>query len=86
MPSYIYLCSHCGLKFERQLSVDMRNLPLIEECPRCQEYEVIKLPSVCTIKVPEGNCGNAANNYSSTHGDSENARARNRGEPEPYKK
>ena len=86
MPIYSFLCRNCGLKFDKELAIDYRYLPEIEPCGRCLEYDVIKVPTIATIRVPEGNCGNAANGYSSTHGDAENFKARARGEKEPYKK
>jgi len=34
--------------------------------------------------VPEGAYGNAANGYSTTHGDAENFKAKAAGKPKPY--
>ena len=85
MILYGYVCSNCGLKFEELLNMEYRDLPTTKECRRCGEYSVIRALR-CNFNIPEGSCGNAANGYSSTHGDSENFKARAKGEKEPYPK
>ena len=84
MAQYVYLCEHCKVKFEEYHKITDRDYTITQPCPRCGEYEVIRIPSLSCFWVHEGACGNASNGYSSTVGDAENWKARSRGEKEPY--
>lgn len=79
-----YLCLNCSKKWEEFHTITDRDFPVTQACPRCQEYEVIRVPSRISFFVKEGACGNSANGYSSHYGDAENYKARSRGEKEPY--
>ena len=85
MPVYEYYCSTCGYVFEECYKIEWRDYPTTLPCPRCVAgYTVSRRLTVPTIDVKEGACGNASTGYSSTHGDAENFKARQRGEPIPY--
>ena len=84
MPLFEYVCDHCNRKWEEFHKVEHRDTPLAFPCPRCQEYSVRRLITPVFFHVSEGACGNAATGYSSTVGDAENWKARDKGEPEPY--
>jgi putative FmdB family regulatory protein len=86
MPLYDYECTDCGYKFEDFFKIDEREQPCIYPCPRCGEYSVYLLTASGGFSVPEGALGNAANGYAEYHGDAENFKARDRGEPIPYPK
>ena len=79
-----YLCRNCSRKWEEFHSITDRDFPTTQVCPRCQEYEVIRVPSRVSFFVNEGSCGNSNNGYSSTVGDSEIFKAKSRGEKPPY--
>ena len=86
MIEYVFRCENCKHEFEYHLPMAHRDLPTTKPCPKCSHFEVIRPPAVGGIHVPEGAVGNAANGYSSYHGDSENFKARAAGKPEPYPK
>lgn len=86
MILYEFCCGRCALKWEEMLPIEHRDLPTTLPCKRCGEYEVWRVPPRVSFSIHEGACGNAANGYSSTIGDCENWKARDRGEKEPYKK
>jgi putative FmdB family regulatory protein len=69
MPRYAYTCANCVKSWEEDRPVEYRNAPCVMPCPKCGEYYVNRVRSVPNIIVPEGNCGNAANNYTSKKGD-----------------
>lgn len=41
MPNYNYKCVNCNAKFEKQLTIENRNLPLQEPCPTCDITGVV---------------------------------------------
>ena len=84
MILYEYICSSCTHTFTEMHNMCSRNKPLAFPCPSCGEYEVYRKMGCGGFSVPEGSCGNAANGYSSTLGDSENFKARAQGKPLPY--
>ena len=86
MPNYLYKCESCGEEFEYQLAIKLRDLPTTHPCPKCSHFEVRKEVGCAGFTVPEGDVGNAANGYSSYHGDAENFKARDKGKPLPYPK
>lgn len=76
MISYDYECQACGFSREVILSSSkLRDEPVEKPCPNCQAMSVIRIIGGAGFTVPEGACGNAANGYSSYHGDSENFKA-----------
>ena len=81
---YQYSCDNCHYVYEDNFKVEWRDYPTTQPCPRCHQYEVRRDITVPTIDVKEGACGNASTGYSSTHGDAENFKARQRGEAIPY--
>ena len=83
---YEYECTKCGHRFEEMHKIENRLVPTTHPCPRCEEYEVFKITGCAGFSVPEGGCGNAANGYATTHGDSENFKAKSSGKPRPYPK
>ena len=86
MPLYEYVCNNCSLVWEDFMPAEYRALPTTYPCPRCQQYTVEKAIRSFSFSIPEGACGNAANGYSTTHGDAENFKARSKGQPIPYPK
>jgi putative FmdB family regulatory protein len=86
MPIFEYVCSNCNFNWEDIVPTEYRDLPTTYPCPRCQQHTVEKAIRAFSFSVPEGSCGNAANGYSSTHGDAENFKAKSKGEPIPYPK
>lgn len=86
MPLYEYKCENCKHEFEYHAPIAHRELACTKPCPKCSYFDVYRIPGCAGFTVPEGGCGNAANGYSSTHGDAENFKARQEGKPEPYKK
>lgn len=84
--TYEYECKNCGYGFEMfQVHSDDRDAPTKLKCAKCGERAIVRLISQVSIDVPEGAYGNAANGYSSTHGDAENFKAIGKG-PKPYDK
>ena len=83
---YEYYCEGCHRVFEEDHKIEYRDLPCTFPCSVCGEYEVVKKINAVGISVPEGGCGNAANGYASTHGDSENFKAKSKGEPPVFDK
>lgn len=81
---YVYHCENCHVQFEEIYPIEHRDFPSTQGCPRCGEYVVIRIPTMFSFRVREGSCGNAANGYSSTVGDSENFIAKSKGLKEPY--
>ena len=65
---YTYYCRGCGFEFSADLSVEQRNNPCSEDCPRCKGREVRKMIDSPHFRV-KGAC--AANGYSDTIGDVE---------------
>ena len=86
MIAYNFKCENCNHEFEYYLPLAHRDLPTTKPCPECAHFEVIRPPQFGGFNVPEGSVGNAANGYSSYHGDAENFKARSEGKPAPYKK
>lgn len=84
MPLYAYECFECEHAFEEMYPVKLRDVPTTYPCPRCGEYSIERGVGCAGFTVPEGGAGNAANGYSSTHGDAENFKARDKGEPPAY--
>jgi len=85
MIVYGYVCDNCEYSFEQgQDSIDLRDVPTTQPCPRCDRHDVRRAIGYGGFTVTEGGCGNAANGYSSTLGDSENFKARQEGRPIPY--
>ena len=68
---YKYFCLNCDWEEEIMLKMDDRYGPTEEPCPTCKKLTVQKWVGCGGFTVPEGGCGNAANGYSSYHGDSE---------------
>lgn len=77
MISYDYVCEECGWVEERLVdSVEDRDSYCGLPCTSCGSTSTIRPPASAGFTVPEGGCGNAANGYSSYHGDSEIFKAR----------
>jgi len=75
MILYKYVCDNCALAFEQPVDcIADRDKPCEGGCIRCGG-EIKRVITYGGFTVPEGGCGNAANGYSSTHGDSENFKA-----------
>lgn len=71
MILYSYQCKECYIEFEEYHSMAHRDVPLTKPCPACNKFAVIRMMGNGGFIVPEGGCGNAANGYSSYHGDAE---------------
>jgi len=84
MALYMYVCEHCYLKWEDIQPIALRDLPTTLPCPRCQEYEVRRVPARVSFVVKEGACGNASTGYSSTVGDAERFKAKSEGRKSEY--
>jgi putative FmdB family regulatory protein len=39
--TYTYYCQFCGHNFDRNLSIENRNRPLIENCPHCNSKDTV---------------------------------------------
>ncbi len=83
---YEYKCENCEYIFEQDYKVENREVPTIQPCPKCGEYYVKKMIGCGGFSVPEGGVGNSKNGYATTHGDSENFKAKSKGKPRPYPK
>lgn len=69
MPRYSYICANCVKSWEEDRTIAFRNAPCVMPCPKCGEYYVNRVRTMANIIVPDGNCGNAKNNYTSNKGD-----------------
>jgi putative FmdB family regulatory protein len=65
---YTYYCRSCGYEFTRELSVDKRERPTYEDCPRCSQREIRKMINSPHFRIKGAR---AANGYSDTVGDVE---------------
>ena len=78
MILYQYECTKCNYKHDMFVeNIDCRDEPIRTlVCPECDGGKTFKRNlGGAGFTVPEGSCGNAANGYSSFHGDSENYKA-----------
>ena len=81
MILYSYICTDpmCGHIFDLFVeNINERDKPCeTEVCLVCGE-PIRRMLGCCAFKIPEGASGNAANGYSSYHGDSEIFKRKNR--------
>ena len=87
MPIYQYECQECG--HSEELILRIGELDSNQQCPSCPEGTY--MGRHCGNKGgfrlgPDGSVGWASDGYGDTHGDIENFKARDRGEPIPYPK
>lgn len=59
-----YICQKCG-KITEYDKKYKNNFPTKIKCSCCNSYNTRRVFSIKHISIPAGNCGNAANGYSS---------------------
>ena len=67
MPIYGFMCSKCSYGFEQHLSIDERDIPTAQSCPRCNHYTVSRVPGYGGFRL-KGFCW-SRDNYTRTLGD-----------------
>ena len=67
MPTFEYVCEHCHLQWEQLLSIEERDDPTHQVCPRCSKPTVVR-PTRCAGFILKGHCW-SRDNYTTHVGD-----------------